>query len=332
MTITPTSSRCATRSSDEGAAEIAMLKQQNDNVTAGRDGYIVKRNGYTDYEMLDKNAKAINDFAAVTQAQGIPYVVALAGRGEDVLQSYLPSLYPTDISDDTWSYADAAFSGTAGLTWLDLRAPFLEAISADAASGSAEQLYYRTDHHWTTAGAFKAYGLVAGTLGVTSPLTSSDVTAETVSDAFYGTTWSSGGMKWIKPDAMQYYRWSGDEDYVTEITDTGEKLTGFYDRTYLDKKDKYSSFIGGNNARVNIYRADGTARPKLLVIKDSFAHSVAPFLAHDYDLVIIDLRYYKESVKKLVEDEGISAVLVLSNIDSLISSNTFGLLEMGLSQ
>lgn len=310
--------------------EIALGKQENSNVVLGKNGYIIKRNGYPDYATLDKNVKSLTAFAAATTALDIPYTVAIAGRGEDVLTPYLPALYPTDISDRLWNYTDEAFSSVAAMNYIDLRAPISEAV----ADGS-EQLYYRTDHHWTSAGAFMAYNLIAPSLSIENPLVMSDITVEDVSDSFYGTTWSSAGMKWIAPDSIEYYRYDGDMNYKTYITDTDSSFDGFYDRSYLEKKDKYSSFIGGNNARADVWAVDENGervegRQKLLVIKDSFAHSVAPFLARDYDLVILDLRYFKSSVKQLCEDEGIDAVLVLVNIDSLTSANTFGILQMGL--
>lgn len=80
---------------------------------------------------------------------------------------------------------------------------------------------------------------------------------------------------------MEYFRWDGDTDMVTEITDTGRVIDGMYDLDRLGVKDKYSSFIGGNNGYVKIYPKEGTAlaaekREKLILIKDSFGHSVAP--------------------------------------------------------
>ncbi|MFA6948109.1 MAG: DHHW family protein [Eubacteriales bacterium] len=314
----------------KGVAEIALCKTENNNVVLGSGGYIIKRNGYPDYTTLDKNIKSLTAFASATSELDIPYTVALAGRGEDVLTPYLPTLYPTDICEKLWAYTKGSFSNIAGMSYIDLRAPIAEAV----VSGS-EQLYYRTDHHWTSAGAFMAYNIIAPSLSIENPLAMSDITVEDVSDAFYGTTWSSAGMKWIAPDSIEYYRYNGDMSYKTHIADTDTEFDGFYDRSYLEKKDKYSSFIGGNNARADVYAVGENGEPiggrkKLLVIKDSFAHSVAPFLARDYDLVILDLRYYKSSVKQLCADEGIDAVLVLVNIDSLTAANTFGILQMGL--
>ena len=140
-------------------------------------------------------------------------------------------------------------------------------------------------------------------------------------------------MKWILPDTMEFFRFNGDNELICEITDTNTRLSGLYDRSYLEKKDKYSTFIGGNNARVLIHPKNGEQREKMLVLKDSFAHSVIPFLAAHYDLDIIDLRYYKPlvsgnpSVLQLAEDA--DRVLCLYNLDSIYTKNTFVALNMG---
>ena len=205
----------------------------------------------------------------------------------------------------------------------------LKAIT-ESAQGT-DPLYYRTDHHWTTLGAYYAYCEIIKSFGDIDlkPAPLSEFTIEQASDSFYGTTWSKAGMKWIKPDTIEYFRYEGDEDCITKIEDTGTSFKGFYDRSYLDKKDKYSSFISGNNGRVDITRADGQKREKLLVMKDSFAHSMIPFLARHYDLVILDLRYYSASIAKLVLTEGISRVLIIGNIDNLCQSVIYGILGYG---
>ncbi|MGI6742807.1 MAG: DHHW family protein [Eubacteriales bacterium] len=310
----------------KGAAEIAQGKRENNSVTLASDGYIIKRGGYPDYETADKNLSGIIAFADGAGRLGIPYVVAIAGRGEDVLRDKQPALYPRDIQDKAYEYLRDNLDSVENLKYLDLRAPF-------AADESGEQLYYKTDHHWTSRGALMGANLILKELGAETH-DYSYYSPETASDAFYGTTWSSGGMKWVKPDTIEFFRFEGDEEFVTHIDDTGVEYKGFYDRAYLEKKDKYSSFIGGNNARVDIYKVDETGarveRPKLVLLKDSFAHSAAPFLAQSYDLILIDLRYYKDSVFKLCKEESVSAVAVLVNFDSLESSSTFGLLKMGL--
>jgi hypothetical protein len=119
-------------------------------------------------------------------------------------------------------------------------------------------------------------------------------------------------------------------DFVTAIADTGRSFHGFYDRDYLDKKDKYGSFLSGNNARVDITRPGEPNRPKLLLIKDSFAHAAVPFLAYHFDIIMLDLRHFiDESVARLVVRENIDRVLFLHNMHNFSEDDTFGILGFG---
>ena len=309
----------------KGITEIAMLKGENNDVILGKNGYIIKREDFPNLEYLDKNTEAIALFGETLAVRGTPLVTAIAGRSVDVLPDKLPSLFPRDRSDrllnriNTWGECHP----TAG--YLDLCTP----LKILAAENPDLQIYYRTDHHWTTTGAYYAYAEILRALG-REPLPASAFTIETASDSFYGTTWSSAGMKWIAPDDMLYYRYAGDEDYTVVIQDTKTELQGFYDRSYLSKKDKYSSFLGGNYARIDVSLSSGENRPRLLVIKDSYAHSVIPFLAYHYDITAIDLRYFHDSAISIIENEGIDEVLILCYNGSLTSGDSFIKLRFGL--
>ena len=138
-------------------------------------------------------------------------------------------------------------------------------------------------------------------------------------------------MPWTAPDAMKLYRFEGDEAYVVENTITGDVMQGFYDNSKLEVKDKYSTFLGGNQAYVKVYDPTATVeKPKLLIVKDSFAHSLAPFLAIHYELHIVDLRYYTESTAKLALSIDADRVLILVGADTLATSTDLTLLRYGL--
>lgn len=77
-----------------------------------------------------------------------------------------------------------------------LAAHFDSSISSDA-------LYYRTDHHWTSAGAYIGYTAWADSLGI-DPLAPSDFAIETVSTNFLGTIHSKLNLP-IAPDSIQLY-------------------------------------------------------------------------------------------------------------------------------
>ena len=105
---------------------------------------------------------------------------------------------------------------------------------------------------------------------------------------------------------------------------------------YLEKKSKYSAFLGETFASASIYPTDGSplaseSREKLLLIKDSFAHSLTPFLALHFDIELIDLRYYKFStMTSFIEANSIDRVLILYNMDSVLNADTLTQLTLGI--
>ncbi|MCL2096559.1 MAG: DHHW family protein [Oscillospiraceae bacterium] len=326
----------------KGAAEIGLLKGENNGVILGGNNYLITKDANQNMEQtvdrLRKNIDAISGFADAMNEMKIPVTLAAAGRSIDALDMYLPAAYPRDNSARLW----ASFNGLADIApnirRLDLLAPLKQLIERE----DRGQLYYRTDHHWTTLGAYYAYVEILKSFNREDgfePLSLRDFNIEAVSNNFYGTTWSKAGMKWINSDTIYFFRYDGDEEFITEIKDNGRRFNGFYDFDYLELKDKYSAFLSGNNARVDITNPsaktmteDGEEikRPKLLLIKDSFAHSAVPFLAYHYDMIILDLRYYTDSVARLVFQENIDRVLFLHNIQNLSEDDTYGILEYGV--
>ena len=309
----------------KAVAEIALQKQENDDVLLGSDGYIIAKNDYPDLTEADRNIKAINRFYAALDGAGADLRVAIAGRSQDVLTRYMPALYPAEErTEKVFSHVSEALEPQ--------QIGLLDPLKARADAG--EYVYYRTDHHWTSLGAYYAYVEIMNSYGI-EPYPLEYFTRETASDAFYGTTWSKAGMKWIGPDTIEFFRWEGDDSLITEIVDSGERLEGMYDRDYLAVKDKYSAFIGGNNGQVRIYPSESSPlaaedRETLIFIKDSFGHSLAPFLAAHFNLEIIDLRYYKLPVIDLVKESGDVKVLIMYNMDGFVSSNSLAMLNLGL--
>ena len=306
----------------KGVTEIAMLKGENNDVILGRDGYLLSRMDNPNVENVLKNYDASAAFADRMKEDGITVTFAAAGRVIDIAEDKLPALYPVNVLHQPWEALNAHAAETqTDMLYLDLCTPL------KAASEAGEDVMYRTDHHWTTHGAYLAY-VELMTLWGMEALPESAFTVEVVSDAFYGTAWRNAGMKWIKPDTMEYYRFAGDENYTMTIHDDGTVMEGFYDRSYLEKTDKYSSFISGNHAYVTVEKNGDEDRERLLLVKDSFGHSLAPFLAYHFDLEIVDLRYYKASTAALARDTGCDRVLMINNMDSLTSAATLGMLGM----
>lgn len=294
----------------KGAAEIALGKFENNGVFVLGDSLAVRFDEVNETN-LGRNLEGTDAFLAACRERGVNARFALFGRTMDV----------TDVPVYGSGTSDAAYALLDGHDFVDMR----------AALEGHEDVYYRTDHHHTSLGAYYAYGYLAQYYGYEANGID-HYTREVASDGFYGTTWEKAGAKWVSPDTIEYFHWDGDEDVLVTIreADSMRFHRGMYFRDYLEESDKYSSFL--ENAvigRVDV-TTPGAGKPKLLVIKDSFAHSLVPFLAEHYDVTMIDPRYYNQPVIKLVDDEGFDEVLICCNMETLSTSANLARLQIGL--
>lgn len=184
----------------------------------------------------------------------------------------------------------------------------------------ADKLYYRTDHHWTTDGAFEGYKLLCDLLGEAA-YGEEHFEKITVSESFFGSSYrrSSFPRSLICADSIVLYRYSGDENFSV-----GEQ-SGFYRYDQLGSSDEYRVFLGGNCAHASVTLNGATDRKKMLLIKDSFANSLLPFLALHYDIDMVDPRYASPTlVKELLEGAEFDAILILCSKGTLLTDRSFG--------
>ena len=190
-----------------------------------------------------------------------------------------------------------------------------------------EDIFYRTDHHWTTLGAYYGYAAVMETLGRGEETLGPEEAKEwelPVSDGFQGTLYSQSGIHWLEPDSIEFWVEEGDLS-VTSWRDGTPKEAGLYEYDYLGEKDKYSAFLGGNQPLCVIRNEEGTG--KLLLIRDSYADSLAPFLARHFEEVhLLDLRYYRGSAAAYAGENGVDAVVILQSVPNFITDLNLALL------
>ena len=120
-------------------------------------------------------------------------------------------------------------------------------------------------------------------------------------------------------------------NHTVEYVKEGRTSSSLIDKSFLDKKDKYASFLGGNFSRVNIKSEESAVDEKVLILKDSYANAMLPYLANQYsDLTVVDMRYYhfeEQTVSELVKNEGIDRVILIYNMDFINSDDNFIWLE-----
>ena len=177
-------------------------------------------------------------------------------------------------------------------------------------SHTDEYIYFRTDHHWTTYGAYYGYREYLKSVGKT-PKSIDDFKFNEAED-FFGTQYSKAKSYNRKADVLSYV------DCDAQIT-INDETDSIYDYSCLDTRDKYKMFLRGNYGFSSV---KGSGKGKLLVVKDSYANCLIPYLTGDYEQIdIYDLRYITEGLDKRIEEEDYDEILFLYNCESLLTDS-----------
>ena len=280
-----------------------LQKRENNGVIFAKDGYLIDRGEYESLDMARRNTELLYKLKTAAEERGKPCLVAIAPRGIDVLENKLPSGY-SGSSGEVWGVL-------CGREYTDLTEP----VAKRASNG--EYAWFRTDHHWTSRGAYAAYASLSHGMGYeTFPENAFSV--ESVGDGFFGTLHSKSGGAMGDADRVELFRYIGDTEYTVTVEETGKSFFGFYDLSALNSKDKYRVFIGGNYPIVTVRSSKETGRERLLLVKDSYSNSLVPFLARHYDITMVDPRYYTGDWENLIAEA--DRVLILQGIDTIATT------------
>jgi hypothetical protein len=196
-------------------------------------------------------------------------------------------------------------------------------IYSELLKHNQEDIYYRTDHHWTSLGAYYGYVAICKELGIT-PMELSEFDISTIDAKFSGTIQSKVNLD-FGFDVLHKYSPNSFSPTYTRVVDEmyQQSSDSLYDESKLTTKEKYAVYIGGNSAITRIFTENGKEdRGRLLLIKDSFSHSLAPFLANHFsEIVLLDLRYYWRSVDMFLKSdkESFDNMIVLYNLKNFVS-------------
>ena len=294
-------------------AEAALLKTENNDVYYGSGNYLFKQLLGVDESRFARNVTALANLCerhpGMVDAMIVPSASLVL---KDKLPANAPGLDENAHLDEMYSAVQAA-----GGNVFDMR----ETLGSHA----EEYIFYRTDHHWTSLGAYYGYTGLATALGYT-PVPLNDYTETVRSTEFYGTVFSSSGVRWVRPDTISTYV---PDDGITVASHTYdnkgnpvEEPRQLYDTSFLSVKDKYSMFLGGNQPLGVVKNANNPDGPRLLIIRDSYADSLVPFLTpHFSEIHLLDLRYYKLSIADYIAQNGIDQALVLYSVPNFVTDS-----------
>lgn len=266
-------------------------QQAAEEIRVTPEGILLEQSAAWDPKAVQANMNAINAFAAAANVQVDLMIVPSAGWA---VAGY----------DDEAKIRDIYALAGENVTPVDV----LTALSAI----KEEPLYYRTDHHWTSLGAFTACNAYLAQLGKPE-LEREDFEIQVVPD-FYGSTYCRSCLWLTAGEALEIWR--------SPAKIQVEGASGLFDMEKAAGADKYAIFLGGNQPLVRL--KNPAQQGKILVLRDSFGSCFAPFLAQRFgEVVLLDLRYDKESVARLCTEENFDRVLVLYGLNTFLTDGSF---------
>ena len=287
-------------------------RQGTKDIYVGRSGRLYEAPVEKNEAHIGAQMQTLNAFAA---AIGRPLDFALIPSAGYILREDMPPLSDPYIDDAIIAEA-CAQAGEAVLT-LDL-------LSVFEAEEDRARLYYRTDHHWTAAGAQLASVSYLEGKGREAPGEAAYAVREI--PGFYGSTYARAALWRTPSESLEL--WDSGRRFLVENREDEEIRESLYYEEHLTENDKYPVYLDGNHSLVRIRNLDGGGRGKLLVVRDSFASCMGCFLAEGYEeTVLVDLRYYRLPVSELVRGESFDDVLVIYSVGNFMTDSSLSRLE-----
>lgn len=291
--------------------ELFMKRKENNDVYIGSDGYLLQKFNKPVMELTKKNLKYINDFSKTFNTYFL-----LAPTATKIHENKLPKYAVPYDEEEYINYIRQKLNK--GVNFIPLINKLIEKNN--------EYIYYKTDHHWTTLGAYYAYVQFCKVYGIKAlELNECDIIK--ASDNFYGSLFSKGNFTFVKPDTINIFepknKVKTNVNYVAE-----DKITNtLYEKKHLQNKDKYSIFLDNNHPIIEINTSIKSGK-KLIILKDSYANCFIPFLINHFEEIhVLDLRFLNMPIPKYAKANNINDVLFIYNVQSFSNDNTFTLLR-----
>lgn len=271
-------------------------KTESGGVYFAKDGYLIEAHKNLPVNQAKKNISTLKLLSEKLSKQGISMKIMLVPTASEILSDKLPAFAPNANQSAVIEYAKRQ-----GLDVVDVtNALFVH---------ENEYIFYKTDHHWTSLGAYYAYAEWVRAKGET-PAPLSEWTKRALCGDFRGTTYSKVNYPFAPFDEIDaYYK---RENHVVDYNNGDYVTDSIYEEKFLNGSDKYAVFFNSNQA---ITKIKGSGKGKILIIKDSYANTFGQFVVDDNEEThLIDPRFFSGSISEYIAENDISEVLVLYNI------------------
>ena len=293
-------------------------KRESNGVFKGKNHYLLEDIASPDQEQMAQNIEAIE--SCENKYQDIPMYMMLVPNAANIESGKLPGFAVTEDQNQIFRNIQKELGDY--INWVD--------VTKTLKKHKSEDIYYHTDHHWTTLGAFYAFQELASSMKLDTSKVS-EWKSYAVTSEFNGTLSATSGYETGYEEPIYIYAPENIEDapeVVVNYVNEKKKTATLYDSSKLEEKDKYAMFLGGNYPMIDI-RTTADTTDRLLLIKDSYANCLVPFLVPYYrEIIIIDPRYYYGDITEVMESNKITSVLFLYNGNTFVEDNSInGVLE-----
>ncbi len=327
----------------KAVADMGLGRIESHGVTYGDDHYLMEKLEIVEDQNYPANAGTnIVKQTALDRSNGMvssflqmydqPITFSLVPNSYAILEDEVPTGFP---GADQQAYTQQIYRTLSEADDQLEIVDFSDALSQH----KDEYIYYRTDHHWTTLGAYYAYVAYCEQKGLT-PVSLEELKENKVED-FYGTFYSKAKRPSQPADTITWYDVDVDEfafvanlQQDKQLAQLGEvvqedglellRVDGMMDQRKFEVRDKYAAFMWGNSGYVkiksnhNLNHQEGKTS-RLLLFKDSYANSMIPYLTYNYDeIIVVDLRYMAKSTKELMQEE-FDDIFVMYNFSTYVS-------------
>ena len=287
--------------------EYLLGKRENNDIIFGKENYLFKKFTTFNDEMLENNLNSIitftNNYNKEVDFFIIPNSYAIY---DELTPRYLPLVDQLSLINSINSYLSSKSNDH--INTIN--------VAEELLKNKDDYIYYKTDHHWTSYGAYLAYLTYMDYLGL-EIVDINNLEKITINN-FLGTYYNRS--KYFKADS----------DFITyyNILDLYIKIDGKEQLSLMDLdkfkgSDKYSAFLWGNNGLTKVINENISEERKgssILIFKDSYANSFIQFLSYNYEIIdIIDLRYFKESIRNFMKDKDYNEILIMYSFNNLSS-------------
>ncbi len=266
-------------------SEILLQKREVGGVYLCDDDYLIEQHLPEDFpqELVDRRLELLSRLV-----EGYGARVMLVPTADNVLTDKLPDFAPYYDQD---------------LLFAQVRERVGEEAYIDVASKlrehAGEEIYYRTDHHWTSLGAYYGYLAWKEHTGMLSPVSYDPGKLCAVTDDFLGTLYSKINLP-SREDEIRIFPETLQRP-VRVTYDYNVRKTSLYEESYLEGKNQYGYFLDDNHGFIEIETGYENGR-ELFVLKDSYANCLVPLLTAHYERIyMVDLRYYNGRLSQLLD-------------------------------